>query len=99
MGPENKLELTGGTLYIGDCTIEIKSLEMTDFEFMVDATDDFHSVAQIVKDPMELTGTIDIQFRGLVQLLRFWPAVKYKIDRLVVRIKKHLHIISPSGRY
>lgn len=99
MGPENKVEFTGDTLYIGDCAIEVKSLEMTDFESMVDATDDFHSVAQIVKDPMELTGTIDIQFIGLVQLLGFWPAVKYKIDRLVVRIKKHLHITSPNGRY
>lgn len=99
MGPENKIEFTGGTLYIGDCAIEVKSLEMTDFESMVDATDDFHSVAQIVKDPMELTGTIDIKFRGLVKLLGFWPAVKWKIGRLIIWIKKYLHIVSPSGRY
>ena len=99
MGPENKVEFIGGTLYIGDCAIEVKSLEMTDFESMVDATDDFHSVAKIVKEPMEFTGTIGIKFRGLVQLLGFWPAVKYKADGLVFRIKKHLHIISPSGRY
>ena len=94
MGPENKVEFTGGTLYFGD-----HAVEMTDFESVIDATDDFHSVAKIVKEPMELTGTIDIKFRGLVKLLGFWPAVKYKIDRLIVRIKKYLHIISPSGRY
>ena len=99
MGPENKVEFTGETLYVGDCTIEIKSLEMTDFESMVDATDDFHSVAKIVNEPVEITGTCEIKFRGLVKLLGFWPAVKYKIDRLVVQIKKYLHIISPSGRY
>ena len=45
MGPENKVEFTGETLYIGDCTM------------------------------------------------------KYKVNRLVVRIKKHLHITSPNGRY
>ena len=99
MGPENKVEFTGGTLYIGDCAIEVKSLEMTDFESMVDATDDFHSVAKIVNEPMELTGTVEIKFRGLVKLLGFWPAVKYKAGRLVFRIKKYLHIVSPSGRY
>ena len=99
MGPENKIEFTGGTLYIGDCAIEVKSLEMTEFESMVDATNDFHSVAKIINKPMEFTGTIDIKFRGLVKLLGFWPAVKYKADRLVFRIKKYLHIVSPSGRY
>ena len=85
MGPENKVEFTGGALYIGDCTI--------------DSTDYTDSIIKIINEPMEFTGTIDIKFRGLVKLLGFWPAVKYKIDRLVVRIKKHLHIVSPSGRY
>lgn len=99
MGPENKVEFTGGTLYIGDCAIVVKSLEMTDFESMVDATDDFHSVAKIVKEPMELTGTVEIKFRGLVKLLGLWPAVKYKVGRFVIRIKKYLHIMSPSWRY
>ena len=99
MGLENKNEFTGGTLYIGDCAIEVKSLEMTDFESMVDATDDFHSVAKIVKEPMEFTGTIDIKFSGLAKLLGFWPAVKWKIGRLMIWIKKYLHIVSPSGRY
>ena len=99
MGPENKVEFTGGTLYIGDCAIEVKSLEMTDFESMVDATDDFHSVAKIVKEPMELTGTVEIKFRGLVKLLGLWPAVKYKVGRFVIRIKKFLHIVPSSGRY
>ena len=91
MGPENKIEFTGETLYIGDCTIDVKSLEMTDFESMADATDDFHSVAKIVKEPMELISTIDIKFRGLVQLLGFWPAVKYKADRLAIRIKRRFN--------
>ena len=99
MGPENKVEFIGGTLYIGDCAIEVKSLEMTDFESMVDATNDFHSVAKIINKPMEFTGTIDIKFRGLVKLLGFWPAVKYKADRLVIRIKRHFNVQSPSGRY
>ena len=88
MGPENKVEFTGGTLYIGDCAIEVMSLEMTAFESMVDATNDFHSVAQIVNESVEITGTCEIKFRGLVKFLGFWPAVKYKIDRLIVRIKK-----------
>ena len=92
MGPENKIEFTGGTLYFGAHAIDVKPVEMTDFESVIDATDDFHSIAKIVKEPMELTGTIDIKFRGLVKLLGFWPAVKYKTDRLVIRIKKYLHI-------
>ena len=99
MGPENKVEFTGGTLYIGDCAIEVKSLEMTDFESMVDATDYTDSIIKIVKEPMELTGTIDIKFRGLVKLLGFWPAVKWKIGRLMIWIKKYLHNAPPSGRY
>ena len=99
MGPENKVEFIGGTLYIGDCAIEVKSLEMTDFESMVDATDNFHSVAKTITEPMEITCTCEVKFRGLVKLLGFWPAVKYKADRIVIRIKKYLHIMSPSGRY
>ena len=99
MGPENKVEFTGGTLYFGDHAVDVKSLEMVDFESVIDSTDDCHSIVKIIKEPMELTGTIDIKFKGLVKLLGFWPTVKYKADRLVFRIKKHLHIISPSGRY
>ena len=99
MGPENKVEFTGGTLYFGDHAVDVKSLEMVDFESVIDATDDFYSVAKIVKEPMELTGTIDIKFSGLVKLLGFWPAVKWKIGRLIIWIKKYLHIMSPSGRY
>ena len=99
MGPENKIEFTGGTLYCGDHAVDVKSDEREDFESVIDATDDFYSVAKIVKEPMELTGTIDIKFRSLVKLLGFWPAVKYKADRLTIRIKKFLHIVSPSGRY
>ena len=99
MGPENKVEFTGGTLYIGDCAIEVKSLEMTDFESVIDATDYTDSIIKIITEPMEFTGTIDIKFRGLVQLLGFWPAVKYKVDRFAIWIKKYLHIMSPSGRY
>lgn len=99
MGPEDKIEFTGGTLYFGDHAVNMKSVEMTDFESLIDATDDFYSVANIVKEPMELTGTIDIKFRGLVKLLGFWPAVKWKVGRFVIRIKKYLHIVLPSGRY
>ena len=99
MGPENKIEFTGGTLYIGDCAIEVKSLEMTDFESVIDATDYTDSIVKIITEPMEFTGTCEVKFRGLAKLLGFWPAVKYKADRLVFRIKKYLHIISPSGRY
>lgn len=99
MSPESKIEFTGGTLYFGDRAVDVKFVEMTDFESVIDATDDFYSVAKIVKEPMELTGTIDIKFRGLVKLLGFWPAVKYEINSLTIRIKKSLHIISASGRH
>ena len=99
MGPENKIEFTGGTLYFGDHAVDVKSLEMVDFESVIDSTDDYHSIVKIIKEPMEFTGTIDIKFRGLVKLLGFWPAVKYKVDRLTIRIRKFLHIVSPSGRY
>lgn len=99
MGPENKNEFTGGTLYFGDHAVDVKSLEMDEFESVIDSTDYTDSIIKIINEPMELTGTIDIKFRGLVKLLGFWPAVKYKADRLVIRIKKYLHIISPSGRY
>lgn len=91
MGPENKIEFTGGTLYFGDHAVDVKSVNMTDFESVIDATDDFHSIAKIIKEPMELTGTIDIKFRGLVKLLGFWPAVKWKVGRLVMRIKRRFN--------
>ena len=99
MGPENKIKSTGGTLYFRPPHIDVKSVEMEDFESVIDATDYTDSIIKIINEPMELTGTIDIKFRGLVKLLGFWPAVKYKADRLVIRIKKYLHIMSPSGRY
>ena len=99
MGPENKVEITGGTLYFGDHAVDVKSLEMADFESVIDATDYTDSIIKIINEPMELTCTCEVKFRGLVKLLGFWPAVKYKADRLVFRIKKYLHIISPSGRY
>ena len=99
MGPENKIEFTGGTLYFGDHAVDVKSFEMTDFESVIDATDYTDSIIKIITEPMELTGTIDIKFRGLVKLLGFWPAVKYKADRLVIRIKRYFNIVSPSGRY
>ena len=99
MGPETKVEFTGGTLYFGDHAVDVESVEMADFESVIDATAYTDSIIKIINEPMELTGTIDIKFRGLVKLLGFWPAVKYKADRLVIRIKKHLHIMSSSGRY
>ena len=98
MGPDNKFEFTGGTLYFGDHAVDVKSLEMVDFESVIDATDYTDSIIRIINEPMELTGTIDIKFRGLVKLLGFWQAVKYKADRLVIRFKKYLHIVSPSKR-
>ena len=88
MGPENKIEFTGGTLYFGDHAVDVKSLEMVDFESVIDSTDDCHSIVKIIKEPMEFTGTIDIKFKGLVKLLGFWPAVKYKVSRLAIRNKK-----------
>ena len=99
MGPENKIEFTGGSLYFGDHAVDVKSFEVSDFESVIDARDYTDSIVKIITEPMEFTGTIDIKFRGLVKLLGFWPAVKYKTDRLVIRIKKYLHIVSPSGRY
>ena len=99
MGPENKVEFTGGTLYFGDHAVDVKSLDMDEFESVIDATDYTDSIIKIINEPMELTGTCEVKFRGLVKLLGFWPAMKYKADRLVFRIKKYLHIMSPSGRY
>ena len=99
MGPENKVEFTGGTLYFGDHAVDVKSVEMDEFESAIDSTDDCHSIVKIIKEPMEFTGTIEIKFRGLVKLLGFWPAVKYKVDRLTIRIRKFLHIVPSSGRY
>ena len=99
MGPESKIEFTGGTLYFGDHAVDVKSVEMMDFESVIDATDYTDSIIKIIKEPMEFTGTIDIKFRGLVKLLGFWPAVKYKVDRLAIRIKRYFNVQSPSGRY
>ena len=99
MGPENKIEFTGGSLYFGDHAADVKSFEVSDFESVIDATDYTDSIIKIINEPMELTGTIDIKFRGLVKLLGFWPAVKYKADRLVIRIKRYFNVQSPSGRY
>ena len=99
MGPENKIEFTGGTLYFGDHAVDVKSVEMADFESVIDSTDYTDSIIKIINEPMELTGTIDIKFRGLVKLLGFWPAVKYKADRLAIQIKKYFNVQSPSGRY
>ena len=97
MGPENKIEFAGGTLYFGDHAVDVKSFEMTDFESVIDATDYTDSIIKIITEPMELTGTIDVKFKGLVKLLGFWPAVKWKVDRLVIRIKKYSHIVSSRG--
>ena len=99
MSPKSKIEFTGGTLYFGDRAVDVRFGEMMDFESVIDATDDFYSVAKIIKEPIELTGTIDIKFKGLVKLLGFWPAVKYEISSLIIRIKKSLHIVSASGRH
>ena len=99
MGPEDKIELTGGSLYFGDHVVDAKSFEVSDFESVIDATDYTDSIIKIIKEPMEFTGTIDIKFSGLVKLLGFWPAVKYKVDRFVIRIKKYFNVQSPSGRY
>ena len=99
MGPENKIEFTGGSLYFGDHAVDVKPVEMDEFESVIDSTDYTDSIIKIINEPMELTGTIDIKFRGLVKLLGFWPAVKYKADRLVIRIKRYFNVQSPSGRY
>ena len=99
MGPENKIEFTGGTLYFDDHAVDVTSVEMADFESVVDATDYTDSIIKIINEPMELTCTCKVKFRGLVKLLGFWPAVKYKTDRLVIRIKRHFNVQSPSGRY
>ena len=98
MGPENKIEFTGGSLYFDDHAVDVKLFEISDFESVIDATDYTDSIIKIVTEPMEFTGTIDIKFRGLVKLLGFWPAVKYRVDRLVIRIKRYFNVRSPSGR-
>ena len=99
MGPENKIEFTGRSLYIGDHAVDAKSFEVSDFESVIDARDYTDSIIKIITEPMEITCTCEVKFRGLVKLLGFWPAVKYKVGRFVIRIKKHLYIMSPSWRY
>ena len=99
MGSENKIEFTGGSLCFGDQAVDVKSFEVSDFESVIDATDYTDSIIKIITEPMEFTCTCEVKFRGLVKLLGFWPAVKYKADRLIIQIKKYLHIVSPSGRY
>ena len=58
MGPENKIEFTGGTLYFGDHAVDVKSFEMMDFESVIDATDYTDSIIKIIHEPMEFTGTV-----------------------------------------
>ena len=99
MGPENKTEFTGGSLYIGDHAVDVKSFEVSDFESVIDARDYTDSIIKIITEPMEITCTCEVKFRGLVKLLGFWPAVKYKVDRFVIRIKRYFNVQSPSGRY
>ena len=99
MGPENKTEFTGGSLYIGDHAVDVKSFEVSVFESVIDARDYTDSIIKIITEPMEITCTCEVKFRGLVKLLGFWPAVKYKVDRFVIRIKRYFNVQSPSGRY
>ena len=99
MGPENKIEFTGGSLYFGDHAVDVKSFEVSDFESVIDARDYTDSIIKIITEPMEFTCTCEVKFRGLVKLLGFWPAVKYKADRLVFRTKRYFNVQSPSGRY
>ena len=99
MGPENKIEFTGGSLYFGNHAVDVKSFEVSDFESVIDARDYTDSIIKIITEPMEFTCTCEVKFRGLVKLLGFWPAVKYKVGRFVIRIKKYLHIRSSSWRY
>ena len=99
MGPENKIEFTGGSLYIGDHAVDVKSFEVSDFESVIDARDYTDSIIKIITEPMEITCTCEVKFRGLVKLLGLWPAVKYKVGRFVIRIKRHFNVQSPSGRY
>ena len=91
MGPENKIEFTGGSLYFGDHAVDVKSFAVSDFESVIDATDYTDSIVKIITEPMEITCTCEVKFRGLVKLLGFWPAVKYKADRLVIRIKRRFN--------
>ena len=99
MGPENKTEFAGGTLYFGDHAVDAKSFEVSDLESVIDARDYTDSIIKIITEPMEITCTCEVKFRGLVKLLGFWPAVKYKVDRFVIRIKRYFNVQSPSGRY
>ena len=99
MGPENKIEFTGGSLCFGDQAVDVKSFEVSDFESVIDARDYTDSIIKIITEPMEITCTCEVKFRGLVKLLGLWPAVEWKVGRLIIWIKKYLHIISPSGRY
>ena len=99
MGAEDRGEFTGGSLYCGGHAVDVKSFEVSDFESVIDARDYTDSIIKIITEPMEFTCTCEVKFRGLVKLLGLWPAVKYKVGRFVIRIKKYLHIRSSSWRY
>ena len=62
MGPENKIEFTGGSLYFGDHAVDVKSFEVSDFESVIDATDYTDSIIQDYKG----TYGIHLHVRGQV---------------------------------
>ena len=98
MGPENKIEFTGGSLYFGDHAVDVKSVEMEDFESVIDATDYTDSIIKIINEPMELTCTCEVKFRDLVKLLGFWPAVKY-IERDLREILDNMYEFEENNDY
>lgn len=92
MGPEisNGWEFkSGGTLYFspltGDCGIVGSLDQINEFRMSDEAKEAVEVepvpiyVNKIVREPVEITGTCRIKFRGLVMLLGFWPAVKWTV--------------------
>ena len=88
MGPENKIEFTGGTLYFApvdrpDETVAITGpiewigIDLSETEDFTAGPIDIPTIKTL--ESMEFEGTCKITFRGLVLLIGFWPAVKLTV--------------------
>ena len=96
MGPESKIELTSGTLYLDGIECQVgtvpipNSVEMPQMSNQ-EAIDIWgENVLKHIheRQTVEFEGVCKIKFRGLVMLLGFWPAVLWKIDSFKARLKK-----------
>ena len=100
MGPENDPGIqfkSGGTLYfapldrpdeITEITgpIECIGIDLSEAEDFTAWANDIPTIK--LRESMEFEATCKITFRGLVLLIGFWPAVKWKIAEIKARLKR-----------